>query len=58
MNGSSVMNSTSGRIRGSFNRTQKAVGTTRAVLTITVATPMTKEYRSVAPNSGSSRIPV
>ena len=43
MNGRRVMNSISGRMRGSRSRTQNAVGTTRATLITIVARPTANE---------------
>jgi hypothetical protein len=54
-NGINVTNSTTGRIRGTFSRTQYAVGTMIARLTMIVMTPMTNEYRSPPKNFGSAR---
>ena len=42
-NGSSVMNSTNGRARGTRSRTQYAVGISRPMLTMIVMMPMTNE---------------
>ena len=45
--GSSVMNSTTGRRRGSFRRTQKAVGATISTPSTIVATDRISEYSMV-----------
>ena len=42
-NGRSVMNSTTGRARGTRSRTQNAVGTISAMLTTIVMIPTTNE---------------
>ena len=42
-NGRSVMNSTTGRARGTRSRTQNAVGISRAMLTMIVTMPMMNE---------------
>ena len=51
-NGSRVMNSISGRARGTRSRTQKAVGTRMARLTTMVMTPMANEYPRLSQNAG------